>query len=142
MSSGKRELNLELTEAGLASGLTLGNLARQVRQAYYGEEVQRIQRGRDELKVMVRYTDSERSDLSSIYDMRVRLASGVEVPFRSVARVSEGRGYSTIDRVDRRRVITVTARIDDSMGNAAEINNILRTEVLPRYGFGIPGPGF
>jgi multidrug efflux pump subunit AcrB len=128
---GKRELNLELTDAGLASGLTLGNLARQVRQAFYGEEVQRIQRGRDEVKVLVRYPDAERREISSIYDMRVRLDSGVEVPFRSVARVTEGRGYSTIERTDRRQVITVTAKVDNSSGNAVEINETLRDSVLP-----------
>ena len=128
---GKRELNLELTDEGLASGLTLGSLARQVRQAYYGEEVQRIQRGRDEVKVLVRYTDSERRDVSSIYDMRVRLNDGTEVPFRSVARVSEGRGYSTIDRSDRKRVVSVTAKVDDALANATEINAALRTQVLP-----------
>ena len=128
---GKRELNLELTAAGIASGLTLSSLARQVRQAYYGEEVQRIQRGRDELKVLVRYSEAERRDISSIYDMRVRLNSGVEVPFRSVARVSEGRGYSTIERADRKRVITVSAKVDDAVANSSEINDALRNDVMP-----------
>ena len=63
--------------------------------------------------------------------MRVRLNSGVEVPFRSVARVSEGRGYSTIERADRKRVITVSAKVDDAVANSSEINDALRNDVMP-----------
>ena len=105
---GKPELQLELTAEGLASGLTLNNLARQVRQAFYGEEAQRVQRGRDDIEVLVRYSEQERRNIASIYDMRVRLNNGEEVPFRTVAIAKEARGYSTINRSNRQRIVSVT----------------------------------
>ena len=129
---GKPELQLELTQAGLASGLTLNSLARQVRQAFYGEEAQRVQRGRDDIKVLVRYSENERRDLNSIYDMRVRLNDGTEVPLRTVANVVEGRGFSVIERSNRRRVVDVTADVIEEKANANQINKELREVVLPK----------
>jgi multidrug efflux pump subunit AcrB len=110
--AGKQELKLEILPAGEALGLTLGSLARQVRQAFYGEEAQRIQRGRDDIKVMVRYTEDERRSLAALDDMRVRTAAGSEVPFSTVAKASLGRGFSTIRRTDSRRVVNVIADVD------------------------------
>jgi len=109
---GKQELKLDILPAGEALGLTLGSLARQVRQAFYGEEAQRIQRGRDDIKVMVRYTEDERRSLAALDDMRVRTAAGSEVPFSTVATASLGRGFSTIRRTDSRRVVNVIADVD------------------------------
>jgi multidrug efflux pump subunit AcrB len=139
---GKPELQLELTDAGVAAGLTISNLARQVRQAFYGEEAQRVQRGRDDIEVLVRYSESERRSLSSIYAMRVRLDSGEEVPFRTVARAIESRGYSSIDRADRRRIVSVTAKVQEEAANANEINARLKQSVLPALAAEIPGLGF
>jgi multidrug efflux pump subunit AcrB len=136
---GKPELQLELTDAGLASGLTLTNLARQVRQAYYGEEAQRVQRGRDDVEVLVRYSEKERRDVSSIYDMRIRLGNGDEVPFRTVALAKEARGYSTIDRANRRRIVSVTAKVEQGSANANEINKSLKESILPSMVADIPG---
>ena len=109
---GKQELKLEILPAGEALGLTLGSLARQVRQAFYGEEAQRIQRGRDDIRVMVRYTRDERRTLAALDDMRVRTTAGSEVPFSTVAQASLGRGFSTIRRTDSRRVVNVVADVD------------------------------
>ncbi len=139
---GKPELQLELTDTGLASGLTLTNLARQVRQAYYGEEAQRVQRGRDDIEVLVRYSEKERRDISSIYDMRIRLDNGNEVPFRTVALAREARGYSTIDRSNRRRIVSVTAKVEQGVGNANEINKTLKETILPSMAVDIPGLSF
>ena len=136
---GKRELELELTAEGRALGLTLDELAKQVRQGFFGAEAQRIQRGREEVKVMVRYPKEERTSEGDIESMRVRLRDGTEVPFATVARVSEGRGFATIDRVDRRRVVTVTADVDEDQANAAEINESIRSEVLPQLVADYPG---
>ncbi len=136
---GKKELNLQLTPQGRALGLTLSDLARQVRAGFYGEEVQRIQRGRDDIRVMVRYPEEQRASLGDIDDMRVRLAGGVEVPFTTLAEVKEGRGYSVIDRTDRQRVVTVTGDIDEALANANEINRDLRQDVLPRLARDFPG---
>jgi len=110
--AGKQEVRLSLRDEARPLGLTQVDLARQVRQAFYGEEVQRIQRGRDDVRVMVRYTEQERHSLGSLEDMRIRTREGVEVPFAAVADVSIGRGYATIRRTDRQRVVTVTADVD------------------------------
>ena len=136
---GKRELGLELTGEGRALGLTLEELARQVRQGFYGEEIQRIQRGREELRVMVRYPKEERTSQGDIETMRVRLVDGTEVPFSTVAEVVEGRGYATINRVDRRRVVTVTADVNEEEANANEINQDLRETVLTDLVAEFPG---
>ncbi len=136
---GKRELELELTDEGRTLGLTLSDLGRQVRAAFYGEEVQRIQRGRDDVRVMVRYPESERRSLADIENMRIRLPGGAEAPFTTVARVTEGRSYATIDRTDRRRVVTVTADVDPEVANANEINQELRNSVLPGLVRDFPG---
>ena len=136
---GKLELELELTDAGRALGLELQDLARQVRSGFYGEEVQRIQRGRNDVRVMVRYPEEERSSLGDVEQMRIRLADGSEVPFSTVARVTEGRGFANISRVDRRRVVTVTADVDGAVANANEINEVIRDEVLPTMLASYPG---
>jgi len=136
---GKRELKLGLTNEGRSLGLNLADLARQVRQGFYGEEVQRIQRGRDDIRVMVRYPASERRSRGDIEAMRIRLPDGSEVPFSTVATVMEGRGYAAINRTDRRRVVTITADVDDTVANANEISMDLRSSVLPRMAHDFPG---
>ena len=110
--SGKQELKLSILPSGEALGLTLGSLAKQVRQAFYGEEAQRIQRGRDDVRVMVRYTEKERRSLGSLGSMRIRTPDGSEVPFATVAKADIGRGFSTIRRADSRRVVNVVADVD------------------------------
>lgn len=139
---GKKELKLSLTPEGRMLGVTLADLARQVRAGFYGEEVQRIQRGRDDIRVMVRYPESERESLGDIEGMRVRLPDGSEVPFSTVASVEEGRGFAVINRTDRRRVVTVTADVEESVANANEINIDLRRHVLPRLAAEYPGLTF
>ena len=104
---------------GEAAGLTLSDLARQVRQAFYGEEAQRIQRGRDDVKVMVRYPVAQRRSLADLENLRIRTPAGGEVPFYAVARADMGRGYASIRRSDRQRVVQVTADVDRKRANAA-----------------------
>jgi multidrug efflux pump subunit AcrB len=129
---GKTELKLALKDTGRMLGLTLSNLARQVRQGFYGDEVQRIQRGRDDIRVMVRYPEDERRSLADVENMRIRLPDGAEIPFKTVAEVEYGRGYATIRRVDRKRVVSVSADVDEAVANAGEVNKDLYTKVLPR----------
>ncbi len=136
---GKPELQLALTAEGLAAGLTLNELARQVRQAFFGEEAQRVQRGRDDIEVLVRYSEAERRSLSTIYDMRVRLENGEEVPFKTVATAQEARGYSTIERSNRQRIVSVTAKVEADTANANEINEQLKTSLLPKLASDLPG---
>jgi multidrug efflux pump subunit AcrB len=128
---GKQEIELEILPEAEALGLTLSDLAGQVRQAFYGHEVQRIQRGRDDVKVVVRYPAEDRRSLGDLERMRIRAADGSAVPFSSVARATLGRGFSSIQREDRRRVVSVTAAVDTRMANANEIVADLKSEVVP-----------
>jgi multidrug efflux pump subunit AcrB len=139
---GKAELKLTLKDTGRTLGLTLSDLARQVRQGFYGDEVQRIQRGRDDIRVMVRYPEAERKSLADVDNMRIRLPNGTEIPFKAVAKVDYGRGYATISRVDRRRVVSVSADVDEAVANAGEINKDLFGNVLPDMMRQIPGLQF
>ena len=129
---GKEEVKLSLTRQAEILGITLADLARQIRQAFYGEEAQRIQRGRDDIRVMVRYPESERRSLGNLEDMRIRTPGGGEVPFSIAARAELGRGYASIRRADRQRVINVTADVDISIVNANEIIADFTRTVLPR----------
>lgn len=129
--TGKREIKLSLKDTGRNLGLTETDLGTQVRRAFYGAEVQRIQRGRDDIKVMVRYPEDERRSIANLQAMRLRLPSGVEVPFNTVADLDTGRGYATIHRADKRRVVSVYADVDPSVTNANDINRALEQDVLP-----------
>ncbi len=139
---GKQELKLALKDTGRTLGLTLSDLARQVRQGFYGEEAQRIQRGRDDVRVMIRYPKEERKSISNIENMRIRLPGGTEIPFKLVADVQYGRAFSSIRRVDRRRVVTVSADVDEAQANANEINDDLEQTLLPELRLQYPGLQF
>jgi multidrug efflux pump subunit AcrB len=119
--AGKQEVKLTILPSAEALGLTQVDLARQVRQAFYGEEAQRVQRDRDDVRVMVRYPAAQRRSLGDLEDMRIRTASGVEVPFRAVALAEPGRGFATIRRADRHRVVNVTADVDRTQTSANEV---------------------
>ncbi|MFT7700043.1 MAG: multidrug efflux pump subunit AcrB, partial [Candidatus Krumholzibacteriia bacterium] len=136
---GKIEMKLKLKPEATSLGLTLSDLARQVRAGFYGSEVMRLQRGRDEVKVMVRYPADERRSLGDIESMRVRTASGVEVPFSRVAEVDIGRGFASVERADRSRVVSVTGDIDQAVTNAEEINQVLQADILPELLAKYPG---
>ncbi|MCP5067057.1 MAG: efflux RND transporter permease subunit [bacterium] len=130
--AGKKEVKLALKPSGEALGLSLADLARQVRQAFYGDEAQRIQRGRDDVRVMVRYPEAERRSLGDLENMRIRTPDGSEVPFRSVAIADQGRGFATIRRTDRQRVVNVTADVDRSVTTGGEVLGDLQAGALPR----------
>ncbi len=116
--AGARELKIDILPRGEALGLRQADVARQVRQAFYGEEAQRLQRGRDEVKVMVRYPANGRNTLANLDSMMIRTRDGHEVPFREVAAAPEGSGYSGIYRSERERAIAITADIDKNVPGA------------------------
>ncbi len=122
---GKEEIKLTLRSEAEILGLTLEDLARQVRQAFYGFEVQRVQRGRDEVRVFVRYPESERRSLESLSSMRIRTPTGTEVPFGDVASASFGRGFSTIRRIDRLRAVNVRADVNKETADVEAIKRDL-----------------
>lgn len=127
--AGKQEVQIQILERGKTLGLTLNDIARQVRQAFYGSESQRIQRGSDDIRVMVRLPEAERRSLGNLEDLMIRTPSGAEVPFLSIADFSLGNGYSSINRQNGRRIITVRGDIDRAIVTPEEI----RTEIITKY---------
>lgn len=123
--AGKQEAIIQVNDAGKNLGLTNNEVATQVRQAFYGAEAQRIQRGTDDIRVMVRYPEAERKSLANLEDLLIRTASGAEVPFSSVADFSLGNGYSSIRRENGKRVITVRADVDRTVVKPDEVRNEL-----------------
>jgi len=144
--AGKQEVQLALLPEARNLGLTLNDLGQQVRQAFYGYEAQRIQRGKDDIRVMVRYPESERRSLGDLEAMRIRTADGTEVPFSSVARATLARGYTTIRRVDGQRVVSVTADVNRTVATPESIIKSIRRQELsdiigrhPGVSYGLAG---
>nr|VFK26272.1 MAG: Multidrug efflux pump subunit AcrB [Candidatus Kentron sp. MB] len=121
--SGREEIVLRLRPEARLLGLSVSDLGEQVRQAFFGAEAQRIQRGRDDVRVMVRYPLAERRSITNLHQMRIRTPSGVEAPFSAVAEVVIGAGFSTIRHIDRHRTVSVTADIDKEN---TDVNRIMR----------------
>ena len=129
--AGKPEMQLGIRPAAETLGLTLQDLGRQVRQAFYGEEAQRIQRGRDDIRVMVRYPADQRRSLGDLENMRIRTPDGAEVPFGQVAEVDPGRGFASIKRVNRNRAVNVTAAVDETIASSGDVIAALQATILP-----------
>jgi len=125
------ELELELKPAASNLGVTAQQLASQVRQAFFGSEAQKIQRGRDDVNVMVRYPKEERRSLASLRTMMIRTQSGTEVPFEEVAQVVPGRALPSIRRVNRNRIIRVEADADTESVDVDAIEYDVVNNVLP-----------
>ena len=137
--AGKQEMQLDIKPAAETLGLTLQDLGRQVRQAFYGEEAQRIQRGRDDIRVMVRYPVDQRRSLGDLENMRIRTPDGGEVPFGQVAVVEPGRGFASIKRVDRNRAVNVSAAVDETVTSGGAVIADLQTRILPEVLAKYPG---
>lgn len=138
LGSPRQEVTLAIKPVAETLGLRSIDLARQVRQAFYGDEAQRIQRGRDDIRVMVRYPGAERRSLSDLENMRIRTRFGDQVPLGEVAEIHYGEGLATIRRCDRKRVGDVTAMLDrDVIDNAGQIMEDLEAgllaDLLKRY---------
>lgn len=136
---GKQEIKLTLKPAAASLGLSVQDLARQVRQGFYGGEAQRIVRGRDEVKVMVRYPEAKRRSLGDLENMRIRTPQGTEVPISAVAQMTLGRGFESIQRANRHRVVNVSAKVDSTKANANEIVIEVKNDFLPRLLADTPG---
>ncbi|WP_061012719.1 efflux RND transporter permease subunit [Photobacterium leiognathi] len=130
LSSPTPEVKLQLTKAGEALGLSLASLASQVRHAFYGYEVQRVLRNNEEVKVMVRYPQQERSTIGYLESMKVILPNGRFVPFTEVAKANIESSYTSINRVDRKRSVIVSANVDKSQTSPSDIyNDILKNKL-------------
>lgn len=130
--TGQSEVYLELKPAGRDLGLNLNDLASQVRQAFHGVEVQRIQRKEEEVKVVVGYPEEERNSLWHLENLSVRLPDGTLTPLLMVANVNYGTGPSEIKHNNRKRVIRVQARVDEALNSDANIMADLRAGFLPQ----------
>ncbi len=136
LAQGKQELQLQIKPEAQALGLSLADLARQVRQAFFGYEVQRILRGRDDVRVYIRYPEEERNSLYNLDSMLIRTADGAEVPFIEVADLVASQSPSRITRIDQRRSLNITADVDKQKANIEAIKrDISRSmdELLLRF---------
>ena len=125
-SEGKEEIQLTIKPQAQLLGLSSTDLARQVRQAFFGFEVERLQRGRDEVKVIVRYPFEQRRSLKYLETMLIRTPDGIEVPFHEVADARPGRGVATIERIGRNRTVNVSADINKETADLEAIKTDLQ----------------
>ena len=138
-NAGPEEVRLAIKPEAEASGLTLQELGRQVRTAFYGAEAQRIQRGDQEVRVMVRYPRSERQSLGNLEKMWIRTPDGRELPFAAVAEYALEQGYDSIQRVDGQRSIRVTARTDLNIVEPGQITSEITEDYMPQLRALYPG---
>jgi multidrug efflux pump subunit AcrB len=136
LSDGKEELQLELSPQGYLVGLTRNEIVNQVGQAFKGLQAQRIQRGRDDIRVLVRFPISERRTIASLNEMLITAPNGRLIPLANVATIKPGRGPSQITRIDGYRVLNVTADVDKENTNMvvllADLQNYVDT-LLVKY---------
>ena len=142
LEQGKRELSLRLKPAARPLGLTLSDLAQQVRAAFFGVESYRLQRENNEVRVYARLPDHQRDAVEDLNEYHIRTATGADVPLEEVADVSLGYAPSQINRQDGRRVITVTADVDPTVTTGNEVTGALRASILPAIQRDIPGTTF
>jgi hydrophobic/amphiphilic exporter-1 (mainly G- bacteria), HAE1 family len=128
---GKWEYQLRVKDNAQAMGVPLADIAETVRAAYYGEEVMRLQRGRHEVKLMVRYPREERGSLANFDDIRIRTGDGAERPITELVHVDVEPSLAEINRVDQLRSITISADVERDVANAREIVQDLKSNFLP-----------
>jgi multidrug efflux pump subunit AcrB len=128
---GKWEFQIRVNDKAKGLGVSLLQIAQTVRAAYFGEEAMRLQRGRHEVKLMVRYPEEERRKVESFDDIYVRALDGTEYPLSELADVTVKRGYSEINRIDQKRSIAIIADITPGVGNAADTVNDLKGTFMP-----------
>lgn len=135
---GKVQFDFSLTEAGHSLGLTQQLLARRLRNAFYGTEAVRQQRGRNEIKVKVRLPREQRERLYDLENLLVRSPMGTDVPLSEIAELEPGRAYTTINRRNGRRTVTVTANVEP-ISQTGQVMATLMAEVLPQLEEDFPG---
>ncbi len=130
-ASGKPQLDFHLTSAAGSLGLTGNDVARQLRSAFFGAEALREQRGRNEVKVMVRLPESQRDSEFHLERLQVRTAAGGMVPLSHVASFERGRAPTVISREDGDRVVNVKAELASGVVSSREVLSSLGDEVFP-----------
>ena len=133
LESSASEIQFNMKPGAESLGITLQDVSLQVRQAFFGQEVQRLPRNGEDVRVMVRYPLAARESIDSLNDLRIRAANGVEVPLFSVADVSFAEGVSRIQRRNRKQVAYTGARVRGNPQQLAEIKTQLDEEFLPNW---------
>jgi len=136
--AGRREVQIELLQSARALGLTTESLAWQVRAAFYGAEARKIQRGREDVRIMVRYPLEHRRRIYDIESMRIAAPNRALVPFTEVARLTEATGFASIRRKNQRRTITVNADVNEDISNTEQVLASLG-KTFPDYLTAYPG---
>ncbi|MGA0333739.1 MAG: efflux RND transporter permease subunit, partial [Kiritimatiellia bacterium] len=139
MRPGKNEIRFRLKPEAENLGITVADLGMQLNRAYYGGEALRLQRGRDEIKVMVRNTARERSRLADLEKIRIRTSDGREVPLLAVAEMETSPGFANITRVDGLRAIGVSCNVDKKLTPSGKIITDLETNHFSRILHENPG---
>jgi multidrug efflux pump subunit AcrB len=137
--SGKKELRLTLKPEARTLGVTVTSLARQMFAGYFGEEAVRFQRGRDDIRVRVRYTEDERATLAATQAIRIRTPLGTEVPLHAIANLEYTEGYASISRTNGLRRVIVGAEVDNKNANAAEVQADMEATFFPDLQTRYPG---
>ena len=140
--AGKSEMQIRLSETGRLLGFSVADLARQVRAALFGEEAVRVQRGRDEVRALLRLDEATRGDLGLLEDYFVKSPDGHFVPLLEVAVIDWERAPASIRRRNGQRVVTVTADVDASRITGQQVNERLASEVMPPLQRELPGLGW
>ncbi len=133
LESSASEIRFTLKPGAETLGITLADVTRQVRQAFYGQEVQRLPRNGEDVRVMVRYPEAARDSFDSLNNLRIRAANGVEVPLYSVADVEIAEGIGRVNRRDRKRVEYTGARIRGEQTRIAEIRKDMDENFFPQW---------
>ena len=132
ISQGKTEIRVKLLPKGRILGFTAASVGKEVRAAFYGDEALRVQRNKDDVRIMVRYDKNSRNSLFDIENMRLHSPNGEEVPFYEVAKLEFATGYSVINREDRKRIVKVIADVDESVNSPDKILNDLKKDFLQK----------
>ncbi|WP_139959721.1 efflux RND transporter permease subunit [Flavicella sediminum] len=128
---GIKEIKIKLNDKAYFLGLTLSDVMFQVRSGFFGNQIQRFQRGQDEIKVWVRYTREERSSIKNLDDMRVNTPSGKKVPFSEIATYEIERGEISINHLEGQREILIEADMKNSKASATDILTDIQTRIFP-----------
>ena len=141
--SGQPEIEFTPNASGRNStNLDSRTLAQNIRDAFYGREVQRVQRGNEEVKVMVRYPQEDRGKMETLRKMRIRLDDNTAAPLSRVANLTHGEALATIERYDNKRIVTVEASIDKSITTADEVHKLLGKDFYATTLASFPGLAF
>ena len=135
------EIVLDLKPQAENLSVTLFDLARQVREAFYGAEAQRIPRVKEDVKVMVRYPENERLSVDDLDELRIRLPNGSQVPFDTVADVAIEPGYQKIERLDRERTLVVSADVVAGTSSPRAVVDTIIKDYLPVWQQSYPSVG-